>query len=189
MAVRKGAPDAVDGIPLGTIPRMRPRLRPFTLLDEDTAREAHAEMAKEDFPFLLGWSPEERWAGYLEHLEAIRSGRELPPRWVPSTLLAADVQGEIVGRVSIRYRLNDFLASVGGHVGYCVLPPYRRRGYATEILRQSVILARKEGVDQVLVTCDEDNVGSAGVIERAGGVLEDVRPDPPGQPKRRYWIT
>jgi predicted acetyltransferase len=41
----------------------------------------------------------------------------------------------------------------------------------------------------VLVTCDEDNLASIAVIERCGGVLEDVRPDPDGAPKRRYWIA
>jgi predicted acetyltransferase len=35
----------------------------------------------------------------------------------------------------------------------------------------------------VLVTCDDDNVASARVIERNGGVLEDVR-----NGKRRYWV-
>jgi predicted acetyltransferase len=80
------------------------------------------------------------------------------------------------------------LTSAGGHIGYCVLPRYRRRGYAAEILRQSLIIARAEGVDRVLVTCDEHNVGSATVVERAGGILEDVRRDPTGVPRRRYWI-
>lgn len=166
------------------------RLRPFTVADEQVAREAHAEMAEEDFTFLLDWSAQEPWAVYLERLEAMRHGRELPPRWVPSTLLAVDVLGELVGRVSVRYRLNDFLASFGGHIGYGVRSRYRRRGYATEILRQSLIIARAEGVDRVLVTCDEDNAGSATVIERLGGILEDIRPDPSGgSSKRRYWIA
>jgi predicted acetyltransferase len=40
----------------------------------------------------------------------------------------------------------------------------------------------------VLLTCDEDNRMSDRVIERLGGVFEDVRVDPEGPPKRRYWI-
>lgn len=164
------------------------RLRPFTVADEQAAVEAHAEMATEDFTFLLDWRAAEPWAVYLDHLQAMRHGCELPPGWVPGALLAADVQGELVGHASIRFALNDLLTSVGGHIGYCVLPRYRRRGYATEILRQSLIIARAEGVARVLVTCDEHNVGSATVVERAGGILEDVRPDPTGVPRRRYWI-
>ena len=58
----------------------------------------------------------------------------------------------------------------------------------TEILRQAVIIARAHGVDRVLVTCDEDNLGSAKAIERQGAVFEDTRVDPDGITKRRYWI-
>jgi predicted acetyltransferase len=38
------------------------------------------------------------------------------------------------------------------------------------------------------VTCDDDNVGSAVVIERCGGVLEGIRPVAGGSPKRRYGV-
>jgi predicted acetyltransferase len=41
------------------------------------------------------------------------------------------------------------------------------------------------------VTCDDDNVGSATVIERCGGVFESLTENtenPNGAPKRRYWI-
>jgi predicted acetyltransferase len=50
------------------------------------------------------------------------------------------------------------------------------------------VIARAEGVEEVLITCEEDNVGSIAVIERLGGVMEDVRIDPEGIPKRRYWV-
>ena len=100
----------------------------------------------------------------------------------------ADVAGQIVGRTSIRFELNDVLLREGGHIGYGVLPQHRRRGYATEILRQSLVIVRAEGVDRVLVTCDEDNVGSRTVIESCGGKLESVVNAADGVPKRRYWI-
>jgi predicted acetyltransferase len=98
------------------------------------------------------------------------------------------VGGQIVGRTSIRHELNEFLARFGGHIGYGVLDAHRRRGHATEILRQSLVIARARGVDRVLVTCDDDNVGSATVIERCGGVFESVVEGLDGIPIRRYWI-
>jgi predicted acetyltransferase len=70
-----------------------------------------------------------------------------------------------------------------------VRPRYRRRGFATEILGQALVIARAEGVDSVLVTCDEDHTVSATIIERSGDKLEDIRPDSDGIGKRRYWIA
>jgi len=48
--------------------------------------------------------------------------------------------------------------------------------------------ARALGLDRVLVTCDDTNLASARTIEKAGGVLEDVRDTELGR-TRRYWIT
>ena len=55
-------------------------------------------------------------------------------------------------------------------------------------VKQGLIIARSEGVDRVLVTCDDDNEGSFRAIERCGGVLESVVPGADGPRKRRYWI-
>jgi predicted acetyltransferase len=58
------------------------------------------------------------------------------------------------------------------------------------MLRQALAIAHQElGLSRVLVTCDEDNVGSIRTIEKNGGVLEDVITGPDlDAPKRRYWI-
>ncbi len=79
-------------------------------------------------------------------------------------------------------------SAVGGHIGYAVRPGHRGRGYATAVLRQALVVARAEGVEQVLVTCEESNAASAAVITRCGGVLEDVHVDADGRRTRRYWI-
>jgi predicted acetyltransferase len=145
-------------------------------------------MASEQFPFGLGYEPGMVWSQYVDRLHAWRIGIDLPADFVPSTFLVADVDGEIVGRASIRHQLNEFLAREGGHIGYAVLVEHRRLGYATEILRQSLVIARSVGVERVLITCDDDNVGSATVIERCGGVFESLVDSREGVPKRRYWI-
>jgi predicted acetyltransferase len=164
------------------------RLRPLQLRDEPVFLAAHRAMEAEQFPFGLGYEPGMAWSQYLDRLHASRIGVDLPAGFVPSTFLAADVGGEIVGRTSIRHELNEYLAREGGHIGYAVLAEHRRRGYATEILRQSLVIARAVGVDRVLVTCDDDNVASATVIERCGGVFDSLVDSREGPPKRRYWI-
>jgi predicted acetyltransferase len=164
------------------------RLRPLRDEDEAVARRAHAELAVDDFEFLLDWESGERWRSYLVRLENRRHGIDLPPDRVRGAFLVAVAGSEIVGRVSIRFELNEFLENFGGHVGYCVRPGHRRQGFAREILRQALVIARAEGVDRVLVTCDEDNLPSARAIEANAGVLEDIRAEPDGTDKRRYWI-
>ena len=72
-----------------------------------------------------------------------------------------------------------------------MVPEYRRQGYATAILRQSLRIAREKlGLTRVLVTCDDDNVGSIKTIEKNGGVLESIVTGPKSdKPTRRYWIA
>ena len=167
---------------------IRIRLRPFTLDDETAAIAAHRELEGE-FTFLLFWDAEMSWPQYLNQLENDRRGVDLGEHRVRSTLLAADLDGAVVGRVSVRFEMNDFLNWRGGHIGYAVLGEYRRRGFATQILRQALVIARANGVGRVLVTCDDDNIGSSSVIERCGGVLEQVVPaDSDDVAFRRYWI-
>jgi predicted acetyltransferase len=167
-------------------------LRPFSISDEGEARAAQAELASDGLTFLHGFQDDEPWASYLKRLKRlkrIRTGAEVPDGWVPETFLAAEVAGQLVGRASIRHRLNQWLAQWGGHIGYAVRPAFRRRGYATAILRQSLPIANDLGIQRVLVVCDEANVGSARVIERCGGVLESVVVGEDGSTgKRRYWF-
>ena len=164
------------------------RLRPPRPDDEAAFAAGHRAMAAEGFTFGLGYEPGKPWATYLKELEDHRHGRNLPARHVPGTFLVAAVAQEIVGRMSVRFMLNAFLAEQGGHIGYCVLPQHRRRGYATEILRQGLIIARAAGVGRVLVTCDDDNVGSRAVIEACGGVLDSVVTPDGKPPVLRFWI-
>jgi predicted acetyltransferase len=127
---------------------------------------------------------------YLQVLAERARGENLPPSHVPSTFLFAFAASRIVGRVSIRHELNELLLRIGGHIGYAVVSEFRRQGYATAMLRQSLQIAHdKLGLDRVLVTCDDDNVGSIRTIEKNGGVLENVISGPDvAQAKRRYWI-
>ena len=71
------------------------------------------------------------FARYLQILEQRAHGEEVPPGHVASTFLFAFQGSRIVGRVSIRHELNEFLMRIGGHIGYTVVPEFRRRGYAT----------------------------------------------------------
>jgi len=89
----------------------------------------------------------------------------------------------VVGFLALRHELNAWLLEEGGHIGYSVRPSRRREGHASRALALAVRRAAELGIEQALVTCDEDNHASARTIERNGGVYEDTR-----NGKRRYWI-
>ena len=167
----------------------RLRLRALRTSDEQVFSQAHQELAAEGFEFGIHYRPGMPWDDYLRAVSDQALGLNLPQGWVRNTRLVADVGGTLVGRTSIRHELNEFLISYGGHIGYAVVPDQRRRGYATEILRQSIDIARTLGIDRVLVTCDDSNTGSVKTIEACGGQLENVVALPPADtPRRRYWI-
>jgi predicted acetyltransferase len=163
------------------------KLRPLTLADEAQALQAHTELAADNFEFLLGYTEGMAWADYLQILDDQFTATNLPEGRVPATFMIAENNGELVGRTSIRHELNDFLFNVGGHIGYGVRPNYRRQGYATEILKQSLTYINQLGITDVLVTCLDDNVGSFEVIQSQGGILEN-KVEYEGGLWRRYWI-
>jgi predicted acetyltransferase len=171
---------------LGCVPTTL-RLRPLCSEDKGPARAAHEELG--DYNFFLDYDRRRPWTAFVDRLQRQRSGIDVEPSRVRAAFLVAWVGDQIVGRTSIRFDLNEYLAQAGGHIGYAVLPLHRRQGYATEILRQSLVVARYEGVDDVLVTCDVHNIGSRLVIERCGGEFESIVHDASeGVDKRRYWI-
>jgi predicted acetyltransferase len=173
----------------GELAATRLRLRPLRPDDETAFIEAHRVLEAEGVTFGLGFTAGTSWSAYLTALAEQRAGTRVAPGRVPMTFLVAEVDGVLVGRASIRHTLNEELARLGGHIGYCVLPEYRRRGYATEILRQSLIVARALGIGRVLVACDEDNLASQAVIMCCGGRLDSVATERPGGVRvRRYWI-
>ncbi|MGO2036502.1 MAG: GNAT family N-acetyltransferase [Brevibacterium sp.] len=153
--------------------------------DEAELRRIHEQMCAEGFTFLL---VDGTWDEVLATIEREARGVDLDAGRVRAEFLVAEADGVPVGRVSIRYALNDFLLNEGGHIGYGVAPEFRRRGYATQILRRSVTRLAAAGVERILVTCADANTTSARVIERCGGQLEDLRTAHDGTLTRRYWI-
>lgn len=138
----------------------------------------------DDAPDVAALTHDDAFAALVEAL--IADEREDAPRpagRVPATALWIVEGDAYVGCLHLRHRLTPWLLEQGGHIGYSVRPTARRRGHATQALRDALPIARGLGIDRALVTCDEDNAGSRAVIEACGGEYEDSRAG-----KRRYWI-
>jgi predicted acetyltransferase len=134
------------------------------------------------------------FAAYIQLLEDEARGVNLEPDIVPSSvywLLRHDADGvTMVGVSHLRHALTPALEDAGGHIGYSIRPSERRRGYGTRILALTLPYARALGLARVLLTCDTDNIGSARVIEKNGGILSSAGYSALVETHvSRYWIA
>ncbi len=129
---------------------------------------------------------------WVESAERMRSRQTCPEGLVDSDIYLAVRTGDnrIVGVIEFRHHINHpVLGLWGGHIGYCVRPAERRKGYAREMLRQTLALCRDYGVEKVMVTCDEGNIASERTILANGGVYEKtVWSDGLSTYMKRFWI-
>lgn len=128
-----------------------------------------------------------QFASYVRWLRAKHEKTQVGR--IPEMICWLVEDGEFIGRASIRHDLTTSTEQIGGHISYEIRPSKRRRGYGTLILKLALDEARQIGLRRALVTCDDDNIGSAKIIEANGGQLQDVI-DVDGHPARvrRYWI-
>jgi predicted acetyltransferase len=140
------------------------------------------------YPGALRLKGLKKYAHWLQKVRDECTDKESFRGKVPQTTYFLMGEDRIYGAVSIRNDLNKGLLKTGGHIGYGIRPSERRRGYATAMLGLALHKCRELGIMRVLVTCDKDNIASAKVIQKNGGVLENEVPDEKGMPVQRYWI-
>ncbi len=111
----------------------------------------------------------------------------LPEGYVNETTFWIIEDGEYAGRISVRHKLTPKLETYGGHIGYIVRPKFRKRGLATKALTDILKYTKNDlGITKVLLTTDEDNIGSQKVITSNGGI-RDTTLDGKIE-KIRFWI-
>lgn len=127
---------------------------------------------------------------WIDTINLLENEKSCPPDKVTSnTYIAVRISdNKIVGVIDFRHHINHPILSFwGGHIGYSVRPSERRKGYATEMLRQNLMKCKASGLSKVLITCNCDNLGSKKTILANKGVFEkDVVVD--GEIIERYWI-
>lgn len=128
----------------------------------------------------------------LNRIRNARLGLGLPEGWVKGTYLWLVIKQEYIGVISIRHELTDALLRYGGNIGYSIRRDKRRQGFATKMLAMGLMYIKEIiGLKKVLITCDDDNIGSIKVIEGNGGILYDkIYHEENGSEHltRRYWV-
>ena len=140
---------------------------------------------------LIFMNPDE--VNIIQRMKDNRDKTKLKPTYVPSYDYFA-VDGEkLIGVIHIRISLTPALLNYGGHIGYGINPKYWRQGYGTQLLKLGLEKAKDLILDnRILITCDDDNIGSFKIIEKNGGVLENkvINTDEDETfLTRRYWIN
>ena len=140
--------------------------------------------------YTFAWKPGMSYQEMLAILEDERLGRNLKPGRVAHAMLYGFLHGEIIGRVSIRHELNEFLIHRGGNIGYAVAEKYRGHGHATALMKEGMRYCKDLGLAEILVTCDDQNMPSWKIIEKFNARLENKVQDESDSKKiiRRYWV-
>lgn len=114
----------------------------------------------------------ESYEDWLKAVTANTSMETVNASWVVTdTFFAVDEKDKIVGIIDLRHTLNDFLKDLG-NCGYSVRPSERRKGYATEMLRLLLPIAKNAGMKELYLSVERDNEASIKTIMRNGGKYE-----------------
>ena len=112
---------------------------------------------------------------YEEWLQSIKNNenpKTVSTDWVVTdTFFAVDDEDAIVGIIDLRHTLNDFLKDFGNS-GYSVRPSQRQKGYATEMLKLILEVAREAELTELHLSVEKDNIPSVKTIVKNGGVYE-----------------
>ncbi len=136
-----------------------------------------------------------RYDNYDEWLSKLEKDLDIPN--MPEGKVPANTyffirtqDGKIIGMITIRHKLNEFLSNRGGHIGYSIRPTERKKGYGTLMLKLGLEKCRELNLSKVLITCDKINVASAKVIQNNNGILEnEVFNETFSEIIQRYWIN
>ena len=139
----------------------------------------------------LGCTEDINYEDWLNKIEKEYKGIDLQPGRVSSSIYFLMHNDKLVGYLSIRHSIdNEFLSLYGGHIGYGVRPTERRKGYATIMLNLALEKCDELGLENIMVTCKEDNIGSAKTIENNCGILKEVLFVPEEKCNfKKYWIN
>ncbi|MGB0930865.1 MAG: GNAT family N-acetyltransferase [Chitinophagales bacterium] len=139
-------------------------------------QEFHKEGLNLDIDFQ---STLKNFNGLIAYYQNFAKGIDLPFGYVATTQYWLIDEKKYIGRVDIRSQLNVFLERIGGHVSYQIRPSKRKMGYGKILLGLALVKAKEKGLEELLITCKADNIGSQKIIAHWGGEFIDAinRPD------------
>ena len=134
----------------------------------------------------------ENYEKWLEKLELMKNIETCPRNSCIGReyFLIRENDNRLVGMITLRWNLNDWMIKYGGHIGYGIRPTERNKGYNKINLYLCLLKAKEIGLDKVIITALDNNYGSINTIKVLGGVLENKIKYYKDENKLlgRYWI-
>ena len=120
----------------------------------------------------------------MRHCETLFNAQHKSQGWCDSPITPRGIEQGT--------RAGEALAQRGGHIGYGVRYSEWNHGYGTQMLAMALEKAKEMRISPVLITCNDDNIASARVMEKNGFTLRDkitVSRDGKDLLTRQYWKT
>ena len=125
----------------------------------------------------------EEFKNYLQKKQDSAQGLNLKPNRVPSSEFILYIDDKPAGIGRVRHYLTEELLKHAGHISFAIAAEFRGHHYATILLKLLLEKAKTFQLTKVLLTCNENNIGSYKTIEKNGGKLEKIE-----NKERFYWI-
>ncbi len=149
-------------------------------LDANSSMDGCGPMRRTD-------DPEE----YIKRCAVEEDPKTCPAPLVPATqfILVRKSDNKVLGFLQVRHEFNDYLSKFGGNIGYSIRPSERRKGYAKQMLKMALPFCKEIGLEKVLITCNDGNIGSEKTILANGGIYESTVHEPnENEHLKRFWI-
>ncbi|AYG00775.1 GNAT family N-acetyltransferase [Lactococcus allomyrinae] len=162
-------------------------IRELNFDDKRAFSDFVTEWKKDENPFhhlfMIEKAKELQFEDYLSFVEDLKIENDDPNHSSGTTYFAFE-QGVMVGMLNCRWQIEKgSLFRTGGHIGYAVVPSFRRRGLAGKMIEFGLEKYKEHGIYRVLVCAKVENEVSRHVIEQAGGQMENIIDG-----ECRYWI-
>ena len=87
---------------------------------------------------------EDNYEEWLQKLDDNKHIEDFNPEYISqTTYVVMDETGHVYGGGNLRYRLNDALLNIGGHIGYALRPSDRGKGVGTNMLKLFIEKAKE----------------------------------------------
>lgn len=130
------------------------------------------------YPDFKPFVTKENFFSFLKEVENKKSG--IGNNGIKEIFYFAIEDDKIVGHASIRLNpeIDSDTYKFSGHIMYGVIPSKRKLGYGSKICKLLIEKMVAMGYEEIIITCNNDNIGSKKIIANNGGkFIENVKYD------------